>query len=500
MGKYLDSSGVTYLWQKIKDTFLAKADYKQNDKTTAGYVAAPGAVANKVWKTNANGEPAWRDDADTVYTHPSYTARTGKPTANATPAFGGTFTVSQITSDATGHVTNATDRTITIPNAVATASAAGLMSAADKQALSAIEKDFETMTANVIDGMDFAELSYEDGNIIHYGVCSTAAATAAKEVQRTGFRLVTGAWIAVKFTVTNTGAVANLTLNVNSTGAKNIKYRNANLSSAGVLAANRIYFFVYDGTYWQIVGDLDTNSTYTAATAAPKADALVAVVGTSAKYAREDHVHPVTFQLVGDDTEDYLYTLQDAITEKSVTVYDKNKLDSMFDSKAGNAFSTVKVGSTNLVADSTEDTLTITAGSNITLTPTANSDSFTISATNTTYTTMTQAQATAGTDTTGRLITAKILSDTIAAAQVGAALFQGAVSAASTITGAAYKKGWYWVVGTAGTYCGQVCEAGDMIYAIADKGSAYKDADFTVVQNNIDTMSTSDIDTAIAAA
>ena len=31
---------------------------------------------------------------DTVYTHPSYTERTGVPTANQTPAFGGTFNVS----------------------------------------------------------------------------------------------------------------------------------------------------------------------------------------------------------------------------------------------------------------------------------------------------------------------------------------------------------------------------------------------------------------------
>ena len=50
------------------------------------------------------------------YTHPSYTAITGKPTGNQTPAFGGTATVSQITSDASGHVTGATDRTITIPS------------------------------------------------------------------------------------------------------------------------------------------------------------------------------------------------------------------------------------------------------------------------------------------------------------------------------------------------------------------------------------------------
>lgn len=95
---------------------------------------------------------------------------------------------------------------------------------------------------------------------IHYVTCGTAAATAAKTVTMSGFKLETGSWIAIKFTVTNTAAVADLTLNVNSTGAKGIKYRNANLPAVGTLTANRIYLFVYDGTYWQIVGDLDTNS------------------------------------------------------------------------------------------------------------------------------------------------------------------------------------------------------------------------------------------------
>ncbi len=58
-------------------------------------------------------------DTDTKYTHPTYTAVTSKPTADQTPAFGGTATVSQITSDTTGHVTGATDRTITIPSTLA---------------------------------------------------------------------------------------------------------------------------------------------------------------------------------------------------------------------------------------------------------------------------------------------------------------------------------------------------------------------------------------------
>jgi len=42
--------------------------WNANTKDVAGYVAAPGAVANKVWKTDASGNPAWRDDADTTYT------------------------------------------------------------------------------------------------------------------------------------------------------------------------------------------------------------------------------------------------------------------------------------------------------------------------------------------------------------------------------------------------------------------------------------------------
>lgn len=50
-----------------------------------------------------------------------------------------------------------------------------------------------------------------------------------------------------------------------------------------------------------------------------------------------------------------------------------------------NAFSNVVVGSTTIAADTTTDTLTLAAGSNITLTPDATNDKVTITATNTTY-------------------------------------------------------------------------------------------------------------------
>lgn len=114
-------------------------------------------------------------------------------------------------------------------------------------------------TARTIDGVSFNGTA----NIIHYGTCDTAAGTNPKTVDCTGFTLNTGAIVYVRFTVTNTVAVASVQLNVNGTGAKSVKYRNANLSQAGVIAANRTYCFVYDGTNYQIVGDLDSNSTYT---------------------------------------------------------------------------------------------------------------------------------------------------------------------------------------------------------------------------------------------
>lgn len=50
-----------------------------------------------------------------------------------------------------------------------------------------------------------------------------------------------------------------------------------------------------------------------------------------------------------------------------------------------NAFSNVVVGSTTIAADSKTDTLTLTAGSNITLTPNATNDSITISASGSSY-------------------------------------------------------------------------------------------------------------------
>lgn len=102
---------------------------------------------------------------------------------------------------------------------------------------------------------------------IFKGTCDTAAATLEKAVTCPEFAqadLVIGAIVFVTFAHTNSGAVASIKLNVNGTGAKNIKYmRNAaesDLYSAGYLRANMTYRFVYNGNYWVCDTDYDANS------------------------------------------------------------------------------------------------------------------------------------------------------------------------------------------------------------------------------------------------
>ena len=129
-----------------------------------------------------------------------------------------------------------------------------------------------------------------------YGTCDTAKGTAAKVVTCANFTtLITGVTIHVKFTNSNT--VANPTLNVNSTGAKNI-YRYGTTAPSTTAAtswqAGAVVSFTYDGTNWIMNDWLNDNTTYTAASATPNAVSSAGAVGTSSKYAREDHTHAIS--------------------------------------------------------------------------------------------------------------------------------------------------------------------------------------------------------------
>ena len=127
--------------------------------------------------------------------------------------------------------------------------------------------DFATTLANIqtarkIDGLTFDYTS----DISRYGVCSTAAATAAKTVTITGIsELTTGLTIYVKFT--NANSASSPTLNLNELGAKGIMQYGS--TAAGGTAstsgwqAGQVVPLIYDGTAWQFVKGYNTNSTYT---------------------------------------------------------------------------------------------------------------------------------------------------------------------------------------------------------------------------------------------
>lgn len=119
---------------------------------------------------------------------------------------------------------------------------------------------------------DYVDIADINGNMdtldeafARYAVCSTAAATAAKTVTIPGFRLFAGAVAYIKFSVKNTAA--NPTLNISGTGAKAIWYQGAAISSS-YLNANRTYAFIYDGSVYQLIGDINTDTKYSVFTGA----------------------------------------------------------------------------------------------------------------------------------------------------------------------------------------------------------------------------------------
>lgn len=113
--------------------------------------------------------------------------------------------------------------------------------------------------ARLIDGVAF------DGskNINHLATCSTAAGTAAKNASLTGYTLATGSWAVVKFTNTNSANLASVTLSINNTTAKPIRYRGEVLEDQ--IEAG-LYFVIYDGTNYEIIGGGigSTKNTFTA--------------------------------------------------------------------------------------------------------------------------------------------------------------------------------------------------------------------------------------------
>lgn len=98
------------------------------------------------------------------------------------------------------------------------------------------------------------------GGGLDFATCSTAAGTAAKVAACTGFKLETGAAVLVKFA--NANSSASPTLNVNSTGAKNIVTYGTTAIGTYYWKAGQVVLFLYDGTSWQAVNMSTATTSY----------------------------------------------------------------------------------------------------------------------------------------------------------------------------------------------------------------------------------------------
>ena len=459
--KYLDDNGLLYFWQKIRNTFVSNITYDSSTRKI-----------QKVKKTGTNGAEESTDIVTlaTVATSGSYNDLSNKPTIPAavpktttTPKMDGTAAIGTETKYAAGDHVHPTDTSRAPNNHASTATTYGsgtssnyghvkLSDATDGTAAAAsggtaatpkAVSDALTAAKAYADNLDtgVSDVQYNGTSVLSgsvanipiiasYGTCSDSANSTAKSVTCTGFELRTGAMVAVLFA---NGCNIIKTLNVNSTGAKNVRFRGntaggqASVSTKPLEISNSVGIFLYDGTYYTLVS--------------------------------------VTYSTVT--------TGRDGLMSSA----DKDKLD----------------GISGVVLD-------LAAGTNITLTPNTTSGTLTIAASVPSSGTSTELSN--GTVTNTRVWTPKILHDYISnaieTAVTGAAAFQG--TAPTTFAPTTYKAGYYWVVGTAGTYVGQTCEAGDMIFAIAD-GTSYSASNFDIVQTNLDitSITNSEIDTIVAS-
>lgn len=205
----------------------------------------------------------------------------------------------------------------------------------------------------------------------HMAISTTAAGTAVKVFQISGAdesfspTISEGTIIYATLTNTNTAAVANIRFKIGTSGIQYpVKYRAANLSATNILSANRIYPFYFDGTNWNLVGDLDTNSNTTYADVTTAAHGLMTAA---------------------DKIKINALTTADATTAAHgyMSAADKTKLNGIASGAEvnQNAFSNINIGGTTISADTKTDTVIIVGNNGVTITPDSSNDKITISGT-----------------------------------------------------------------------------------------------------------------------
>jgi len=157
-------------------------------------------------------------------------------------------------------------------------------------------------------------------SVVVSGVCSTASATVAKVVTISGYTPTPGDILAITFT--NGTSASTPTLNINGTGAKNIRLGSTNASSTTLnVGAGGVVMMYYTGTHYQLMGSHRTSdSTVSAAT-----QAEVNAGTMTNKYVRPDRLK-VMLDSKGYQTaaqvQDAIIDFQDLLMDGDIEVWD----------------------------------------------------------------------------------------------------------------------------------------------------------------------------------
>lgn len=268
MAKYLNETGLAYFFEKLKQIFvrqeqgksLTSNDFTNADKTKLDGVEVGADVNQDAFSTVMVGETEIAAGTTTdafsiagganvqVTADPTTkTVTIGAPGINYDPFTGATV------------VDNGTEGLVPAPQA----RQAGFvllgngkfnkieLERGDEITLGSDESKPVLMVSST-DGTQVASMYigelFQQG---HYGTSTTEGSESAKTVRCDSFTLTTGGFIFVKFSDENTAALADLTLNINGTGAYPVTRNGSTLTEQ--LKTGIYYLFLFNGSAYDLV-------------------------------------------------------------------------------------------------------------------------------------------------------------------------------------------------------------------------------------------------------
>lgn len=139
-----------------------------------------------------------------------------------------------------------------------------------------------------------------DAALAAYGICVTNAATAAKTVTITDYKLVPGSRVAIKMTGGNTAA--SPTLNINNTGAKPI-YLNGAAPATTWIRSGMVLELVYNGSQYEIVNGVGIATSTNLGSVKSGNDIAVGSDGTMTLQAPYKYIYYQALTDIGPFTE-----------------------------------------------------------------------------------------------------------------------------------------------------------------------------------------------------